>query len=312
MTRVPYVTLNDGIEMPMLGLGVYMAEADQTADVVAHALSAGYRLIDTAAFYGNERGVGDGIRQSGLVRSEVFVTTKLWISDYGFDPSLRAVDASLRELGLDYVDLYLLHWPTPSVFDATIACWRAAERIRSEGRARAIGVSNFNPGHLDRLIAATGTVPAVNQIELHPLFSQPRLREENARRGIVTQAWSPIGGIHINHPDDRARITRVLDHPVLVDLAKRHGRTPAQITLRWHIQHGVAVIPKSANPDRIRQNIAVFDFALGPDEMDAIDALDSGIRGGRDPEVFDMDFVRARAAAAGPGQKVSAAGRPLP
>lgn len=312
MPDVPTVVLNNGVEMPVVGLGVYMTPEGETADVVAESLSAGYRMIDTAAFYGNERGVGDGIRGSGLDRAELFVTTKLWIADYGYEQALRGFEASLEKLGLDYVDLYLLHWPSPSSFDATIAAYRAAEAACRDGRARAIGVCNFTPAHLNRLAEATDTVPAVNQIELHPLFSQKQLRAENARQNIVTQAWSPIGGTFINHPSDPARITRLLDHPVLTALAQRFGRTPAQIVLRWHIQNGVTVIPKSVNPDRMRQNIEIFDFALDLDAMRALDELDTGMRGGRDPETFDMDFIRARAAAAASsGQAVSAAGRPI-
>jgi len=302
MSRVPLVTLNNGVEMPMLGLGVYLTPGDQTGNAVETALAAGYRMIDTAAVYGNEREVGEGIRRSGLDRSDIFVTTKLWMADHGYDNALRGFDASLEKLGLNYVDLYLLHWPAPSAFDATIEAYRAAEHVLAQARTRAIGVCNFNPGHLDRLAQATGTVPAVNQIELHPLFSQPELRSENARRNIVTQAWSPIGGIYINHPADPAQITRVLDHAVLVELAAKYDKTPAQVVLRWHIQHGNAVIPKSVNPERIRQNIAIFDFTLEEDDMSAIDALDTGQRGGRDPETFDMEFIRARAAASATGR----------
>ena len=298
MPNVPYVTLNNGVTMPMLGLGVYLTPGDQTASAVESALSAGYRMVDTAAVYGNEGEVGEGIKRSGLNRSDLFVTTKLWMADYGYEQALRGFDASLEKLGLDYVDLYLLHWPAPSSFEATSSAYRAAESLLAQKRTRAIGVCNFNADHLDRL-AWTATIgPAINQIELHPLFSQQKLRRENAARNIVTQAWSPIGGIYINHPNDPSHITRVLDHPVLVGLAAKHGRTAAQVVLRWHIQNGTAVIPKSVNSQRIAQNIRVFDFALTDDDMHAIDALDTGTRAGRDPEQFDMDFIRARAAAA--------------
>lgn len=312
MPRVPLVTLNNGVDMPMLGLGVYMTPGDQTARAVESALSAGYRMVDTAAAYGNEREVGEGVRRSGLNRSEVFVTTKLWMADYGYNNALRGFDASLEKLGLDYVDLYLLHWPAPSTFDATIEAYRAAEHMLAQGRTRAIGVCNFNPAHLERLAQASSIVPVLNQIELHPFFAQQELRAENARRNMLTQAWSPIGGIYINHPTDPSQITRVLDHPGIVDIAAKHGKTPAQVVLRWHIQHGNAVIPKSVNPERIRQNILVFDFALEQDDMRAIDAIDTRERGGRDPEVFDMEFIRARAAAAKSGQSaISPTGRTL-
>jgi diketogulonate reductase-like aldo/keto reductase len=292
--NVPLLTLNNGVQMPALGLGVYQSSPAETAAAVGAALARGYRLIDTAAFYHNERQVGEGVRHSGLDRADLFVTTKLWITDYGYDPALRAFDASMSELGLDYLDLYLLHWPTPSNFANAVAAYRAAEKMLKEGRVRAIGVSNFNPLHLQDLIAQTEVVPALNQVEIHPFFSQPEIRAANARLGIVTQSWSPIGGVFINHPRDPSAITRVLDHPRLSEIAARHNKSPAQAVLRWHIQHGLAVIPKSVHPDRIAANIDIFDFALSAADMAAIDALDRAERGGPDPDVFDIAVLEAR------------------
>jgi diketogulonate reductase-like aldo/keto reductase len=290
----PLLTLNNGVQMPALGLGVYQSPPAETAAAVAAALVSGYRLIDTAAFYQNERGVGEGVRHSGLDRSGVFVTTKLWITDYGYDQALRAFDASMSELGLDYLDLYLLHWPTPSNFANAVAAYRAAEKLLKEGRVRAIGVSNFNPHHLQDLMAQTEIVPALNQVEIHPFFAQPEIRAANARLGIVTQSWSPLGGVFINHPRDPSAITRVLDHPQLNEIAARHNKTPAQAVLRWHIQHGLAVIPKSVNPARIAANIDIFDFALTAEDMTAIDALSTGERAGPDPDTFDIAVLEAR------------------
>jgi diketogulonate reductase-like aldo/keto reductase len=292
--NVPLLTLNNGVQMPALGLGVYQSSPAETAAAVGAALASGYRLIDTAAFYHNERQVGEGVRHSGLDRADVFVTTKLWITDYGYDPALRAFDASMSELGLDYLDLYLLHWPTPSNFANAVAAYRAAEKMLKDGRVRAIGVSNFNPLHLQDLIAQTEVVPALNQVEIHPFFTQPEIRAANARLGIVTQSWSPIGGVFINHPRDPSAITRVLDHPVLSEIAARHNKSPAQAVLRWHIQHRLAVIPKSVHADRIAANIDIFDFALSADDMAAIDALDRADRGGPDPDVVDVAVLEAR------------------
>jgi diketogulonate reductase-like aldo/keto reductase len=225
----------------------------------------------------------------------VFVTTKLWLSDYGYDQALRAFDASMGRLGLDYLDLYLLHWPAPSTFEATVAAYRAAERLLAEKRVRAIGVCNFHPRHLDDLRAKTEVVPAVNQVELHPLFSQRAVREANARHGIVTQSWSPIGGVFTNHPKDPKAVTHLLAHTGLVNLAEKYRKTPAQVVLRWHVQHGLSVIPKSVHPHRIAENIDIFDFELTDEDMAAIDALDAGARGGPDPDVFDLAFLQARA-----------------
>lgn len=272
--RSPELTLNDGRRMPQLGLGVWRTPADETARVVATALSAGYRAVDTAAVYGNEAGVGEGIRASGLPRGEVFVTTKLWNESQGYDRALRAFDKSLERLGLDHVDLYLIHWPCPQQ-DLFVESWKALVRLREEGRAGSIGVSNFRVGDLERIIGETGVTPAVNQIELHPRFSQAGLREAHARLGVLTESWSPLGQ------------GQLLDEPVLTRLAERHGKTPAQIILRWHVQLGLLVIPKSVNPQRIAQNLDVFDFELDEAEMAAVASLDvEDGRIGPDPAEF--------------------------
>jgi diketogulonate reductase-like aldo/keto reductase len=279
----PALTLNNGVAMPALGLGVFQSPPEETTAAVEAALRGGYRLIDTAAAYDNEREVGEAIRRSGVPRDEIFVATKLWISDYGHDAARVGFEASLRRLGLDHVDLYLLHQPVPTHFEDTIGAYRAAETFLADGRARAIGVSNFSTDHLRRLIDATDVVPAVNQVELHPYFTQPALRQAHAELGIATQAWSPIGGVLVYVPGaDEAR--GPLADRVVTDLAAKYGRTPAQVVLRWHIEHGFCAIPKSVKPDRIAENFDVFDFALTAEEVAAIDALDKGLRGGPDPE----------------------------
>ncbi len=283
------MTLNNGIAMPMLGLGVFQSSQQETAQVVATAIAIGYRLIDTAAAYMNGREVGEGIRGSSVNRSEIFVTTKLWMSDYGYDRTLHAFDRSLRKLGLDHLDLYLLHWPVPTDLETTVASYKAAERLLAEGRVRAIGVCNFGPRHLEDLIARTEVVPAVNQVELHPFFIQKELREAQTRLRIVTQAWSPIGGVK------RYWVQDTLVHPTVTRLAAKYGKTPAQIVLRWQIEHGNSAIPKSVRPERIAENISIFDFALTKDEVAAIDVLDVNGRGGPDPELvnpqmFDLNI----------------------
>jgi diketogulonate reductase-like aldo/keto reductase len=286
----PALKLNNGVKMPALGLGVFQSPPGETVNAVETALREGYRLIDTAAAYGNEREVGEAIRRSGVDRDEVFVTTKLWISDYGYDTALVGFDASLRRLGVDHVDLYLLHQPVPTDFENTIAAYKAAEQMLAEGRARAIGVSNFSPEHLRRLIERTDVVPAVNQVELHPYFTQPALREVHAELGIATQAWSPLGGVLVYTPgSDEAR--GPLTDPVITDLAAKYGKTPAQVVLRWHIEHSFSAIPKSVKPHRIAENFDVFDFALTAEEIAAIDALDTGVRGGPDPETLNLNTV---------------------
>ncbi|WP_298953201.1 aldo/keto reductase [uncultured Methylobacterium sp.] len=268
------LTLNDGAAIPRLGFGVWRVEDAQAPDIVGAALAAGYRSIDTAAAYGNEAGVGRAIRESGLSRDAVFVTTKLWNDRHGYDSALRAFDESLARLGLDHVDLYLVHWPVPAR-DAYVETWRALIRLREEGRARSIGVSNFSVAHLERIVAETGVTPAVNQIELHPRFQQADLRRFHAGAGIATEAWSPLGR------------GALLDDPAIVAAARKHGRTPAQVVLRWHLDLGHVVIPKSANPERIRENFSVSDFALDEQDLTTIAALDRPDgRIGPDPETF--------------------------
>ncbi|QDU56922.1 aldo/keto reductase [Aeoliella mucimassa] len=286
MQSTEKITLNNGVAMPAFGLGVYRSGPDETVEAVKTAIDHGYRLIDTAAIYGNEKEVGEGVRGSTVPRNGVFVTTKLWIKDFGYDQALRAFDTSQEKLGLGYVDLYLLHWPVPKSFEATIASYKAAERLLDEGRVKAIGVCNFNPQHLDDLIAETEVVPAVNQIELHPFFTQQAVVEANQRLGIVTQAWSPIGGVNRYWSDNPDPAKDPLTHPVIVELAERYNKTPAQVILRWQLDHGYSAIPKSANPGRIKENFAIFDFALTEDEIAAIDALHTNQRGGPDPDEF--------------------------
>ncbi|WP_308290211.1 aldo/keto reductase [Streptomyces kronopolitis] len=276
MSKVPSITLNNGIAMPQLGYGVWQIEDDQAFTAVGQALDAGYRSIDTAAIYGNEEGTGKALAASGLPREELFVTTKLWNGDQGYDATLKAFDTSLTKLGLDYVDLYLIHWPLPSR-DTYVDTYKALEKIQADGRARAIGVSNFLPGHLERLLGETSVVPAVNQIELHPQFQQAESRAFHARHGIATEAWSPLG-----------QGKGLLEHAALAELAAKHGKTPAQVVLRWHLQLGNVVIPKSVTPSRIAENIDVFDFSLDDADLATLAALDSGNRLGPDPATFDV------------------------
>jgi len=271
---VPLVALRDGRSIPQLGLGVYKIPDDaEAARVVEDAIAAGYRHLDTAALYDNERGVGEGLRASGIPRDEVFVTTKLWNDRHGFDDALRAFDESLERLDLDFVDLYLIHWPCPRQ-DRYVEAWRALERIHESGRARSIGVSNFHAHHIDRLIEETGVVPVVDQVELHPNVPQEALRASNAARGIVTEAWSPL-----------AR-GRLLDDPVLAGIAAKHGRSVSQVVLRWHLQQGVVVIPKTTRAERMRENLDVFGFELDADDLARIRTLENGSRTGRDPDLF--------------------------
>jgi len=273
--KVPTSTLNNGIEMPQLGFGVFQVPPDEVVEPVRAALDCGYRLIDTATLYGNEDGVGRAIAESGVPRDDIFVTTKVWNSDQGYDRTLQAFDHSLKLLGLDVIDLYLIHWPTPDR-DMYVDTWRALERIYADGRARAIGVSNFTVAHLDRVVSEGTVVPAVNQIELHPGLPQDELRAANARHGVVTEAWSPLGRGH-----------GLLDRPEVVTIAAAHHRTPAQVVLRWHLQLGVVVIPKSMRPERIRENFDVFNFELTGDEMALLSALDGPGRVGPDPDAFN-------------------------
>jgi diketogulonate reductase-like aldo/keto reductase len=289
MTRSgnPVLTLNNGVQLPALGFGVFRSAPEQTVDAVEAALAHGYRLIDTAAAYFNEREVGEAIRRSGLARAELLVQTKLWISDYGYDSGLRAFETSLRKLGMAYVDLYLLHQPMPNEWERTVAAYRAAEKLLSDGRARSIGVSNFSPKHLEDLIARSNVVPAVNQVEVHPYFVQRQLRDVHTRLGITTQAWSPLGGVNVYMARDPRAAQNPLTNPLILALAARYGKTSAQVILRWHLQHGLSAIPKSVTPTRIAENFDVFNFALTSAEVAAIDALDTGVRGGPDPQTID-------------------------
>jgi len=280
----PILKLNNGIEMPAFGLGVFQSDKKKTADAVKTAIAEGYGLIDTASGYQNEAEVGQGIRESGIDRSGIFVTTKLRPTDYGYDQTLRAFDASMDKLGFDVLDLYLLHWPVPRDFDNTVASWKACEKLLAEGRARAIGVCNFKPVHLDALIERSETVPTVNQIELHPFFVQHDHDLAHKRLNIVTQAWSPIGGI-MRYWGDGSEKRDPLQHPVIKNLAAKYSKSPAQIVLRWQIDLGHSVIPKSVHPVRIRENIDIFDFTLQPGEITAVSMLDTGSRGGPDPTV---------------------------
>ncbi|KRC62667.1 oxidoreductase [Agromyces sp. Root81] len=275
------VTLNNGVTMPALGFGVFQTPPEVTTQAVVTALATGYRLIDTAAAYGNERGVGDAIRNSGLARDDVFIETKVWISDYGYDETLHAFEKSARKLGVDTIDLFILHQALPSEFDRTVDAYRALERLLAEGRVRAIGVSNFMPDHLDTLLERTEVVPAVNQVEMHPYFSQPAVRTADTERGILTQAWSPIGGI-TSYRGDSSRST--FNEPVIVGIGEQYGKSAAQVMLRWHLQQGRSAIPKSVRAERIAENFDVFDFELTGEQLAAIDALDTGVRGGPEPE----------------------------
>jgi diketogulonate reductase-like aldo/keto reductase len=278
------LTLNNGVTMPALGLGVFQSPPEQTTAAVEAALATGYRHIDTAAAYGNEREVGDGIRGSGLDRSEVFIETKVWVSDYGYDQTRHAWEKAAGKLGVDQIDLLILHQPAPDRFEKTIAAYNALEALLADGRVRAIGVSNFMPHHLDKLLASTDIVPAVNQIELHPYFTQRDVQAADARHGILTQAWSPIGGITF-YPGWGEDRRNVMADPAIAAVGHAHGKSPAQVMLRWHLQQGRSAIPKSTNPARIAENFDIFDFELIPDELAAIDALDTGVRNGPDPDV---------------------------
>jgi diketogulonate reductase-like aldo/keto reductase len=285
----PALTLNNRVTMPALGLGVFQSPPEETTAAVETALRGGYRLIDTAAAYDNEREVGEGIRRSGIDRDEIFVTTKLWMSDYGYDAAQVGFDASLRRLGVDHIDLYLLHQPVPTDFEATIGAYKAAEKMLATGRARAIGVSNFSSEHLRRLIDQTDVVPAVNQVELHPYFAQPALRQLHAELGIVTQAWSPLGGVLVYMRGSGDESRSPLTDPVITDLAAKYGKTPAQVILCWHLEHDFCAIPKSVKPHRIAENFDVFDFSLKDEQVTAIDALDKGVRGGPEPELLSPE-----------------------
>lgn len=272
MTTVPHVVLHNGVRMPQLGFGVFQVDDERTTTAVEAALAAGYRSIDTAAVYGNEAGVGRALATSDVPRDELFITTKVWNEDQGYDATLTAFDASLDKLGLDHVDLYLIHWPAPSR-GLYLDTWRALEKLLADGRTRSIGVSNFRPAHLRRVLEESGVVPVVNQVELHPGLQQAELRAFHAEHGIATEAWSPLAQ------------GALLEEEAVTEIAARHDRTPAQVVLRWHLQLGNIVIPKSVTPARIAENIDVFDFTLSPGDLAAIGTLDRGLRTGPDPDV---------------------------
>ncbi|WP_067833287.1 aldo/keto reductase [Nocardia lijiangensis] len=274
-SAVPSIVLNDGNVIPQLGFGVFQVPPADVADVVTAALEAGYRSIDTAAIYGNEEGTGQAIRASGLPRDEVYVTTKLWNADQGYDATLRGFDESMRKLGLDYLDLYLIHWPV-AIAGKFVDSFRAFQELKRQGRVRSIGVSNFTVANLRRVIEETGEIPAVNQIELHPGLAQHELREFHAANAIATEAWSPLGQ------------GTLLEDRTITAIAGELGRTPAQVIIRWHLQLGNVVIPKSVTPSRMAANFDVFGFELTPEQLDAIDALDRGGRLGPHPDSFTV------------------------
>ena len=280
------VTLNNGVEMPALGLGVFQTPPEETRDAVRSALGAGYRHVDTAAAYANERQVGEAVHSSDVDRSEVFLETKIWISDYGYDETLHGFEKSAGKLGVDQIDLLILHQPLPSAFERTLEAYRALETLLADGNVRAIGVSNFIVEHLTTLLEGAKVVPAVNQIECHPYFAQAEVQEFGAEHGILTQAWSPIGGITFYRDGSHGS---TLDDPVIGDVARAHSKTPAQVMLRWGLQHGRSVIPKSTKPSRIAENIDVFDFELSADEMATMDGLDTGRRAGPEPAAITLE-----------------------
>ncbi|HEY0074098.1 MAG TPA: aldo/keto reductase [Abditibacteriaceae bacterium] len=275
--QIPNITLNNGLNIPQVGLGVWQAaEGAEVENAVQSALESGYRLIDTAAIYGNEKGVGTAMKNSGVPREEIFLTTKLWNAHHEYDAALRAFDESLQKLDTDYVDLYLIHWPLPMEGKFTQA-WKALEKIYADGRARSIGVSNFKPAHLDTLLAESEIVPAVNQIELHPMLTQRETRDYCAPHSIIIESYSPI-----------MRGGEILENELISGLAQKYSKTPAQIVLRWHVQNGFIVIPKSVNAERIQENIDLFDFELTEDDVQQIDAMDNGTRLGADPDTADF------------------------
>jgi diketogulonate reductase-like aldo/keto reductase len=285
---VPSFTLNNGVEIPVIGLGVFQTPPAETTTAVLAALDAGYRHIDTAAAYGNEREVGAAVRRSGIARDEIFIETKVWPTDYGYDATLHAFDKSSAKLDIEVIDLLILHQPRVEAFELTIAAYRALEKLLADGRVRAIGVSNFTPALLKRFLPAVEVVPAVNQIELHPYFTQVANVRANSAAGILTQAWSPIGGItHYRGPEAISTFT----DKTLISIGERYGKTAAQVMLRWHIQQGRQVIPKSTRASRIAENFDIFDFSLTGPELASIDALDKGVRGGPDPDRPQPGFL---------------------
>lgn len=283
---IPTITLNNGVTMPALGFGVFQTPPDETTVAVEEALRVGYRHIDTAAGYANERGVGEALRRSGLSRDQLFIETKIWINDYGYDETLHGFEKSAAKLGLDTIDLLILHQPLSSAFERTLGAYRALEKLLGDGKVRAIGVSNFMPHHLEKLLPEVDVVPAVNQIEVHPYFQQRELQALHRQHGILTQAWAPIGGITFYRPGFSKS---TLEDPALLEIAKVHGKSAAQVMLRWGVQQGRSVIPKSVKPARIAENFNVFDFELSADQMAEIDALDSAERGGPDPDKITLE-----------------------
>jgi diketogulonate reductase-like aldo/keto reductase len=282
---IPIFTLNNGVELPVIGLGVFQTPPDETVAAVTAALRAGYRHIDTAAAYGNEKEVGQGIRDSGVPREDIFIETKVWISDFGYEETLHAFEKSSAKLGVDQIDLLILHQALPSEFNKTVAAYKALEKLLADGKVRAIGVSNFMVEHLNSLLAQTDVVPAINQIEVHPYFQQPEVQAIDADNGILTQAWSPIGGITSYRDSEK----RSFDEPVILAIGETYDKSAAQVMLRWHIQKGIQVIPKSTKAERIAENFDVFDFELTPEEIARIDALDTGVRGGPEPEAITLE-----------------------
>jgi len=283
---VPNIALNNGVEMPSIGFGVFQTPPDETRDAVTAALATGYRHVDTAAAYGNEREVGEAVHASVVGRAGVFLETKIWISDYGYDETLHAFDKSAGKLGVEQIDLLILHQALPSDFNRTLEAYRALETLLETGRVRSIGVSNFMVEHLTTLLDKAEIVPAVNQIELHPYFQQRAVQAIDAEHGIVTQAWSPIGGITFYRDSGH---TNTLDDPIIVEIAQAHSKSPAQVLLRWHLQRGRSVIPKSTKPRRIAENFDVFGFELTSDELTAIEGLETGRRGGPEPEAVTLE-----------------------
>ncbi|WP_350004229.1 aldo/keto reductase [Pseudarthrobacter sp. WHRI 8279] len=279
------ITLNNGVELPAIGLGVFQTPPDVTTTAVEEALRTGYRHIDTAAAYMNEREVGEGIRLSGVPREEIFIETKLWISDYGYEAALHGFEKSAKKLGVEQIDLLLLHQPLTTRFDLTLDAYRALEKLLADGKVRAIGVSNFMPEYLERLLAETSVVPAVNQIELHPYYQQKEVQSLHAQHGILTQAWSPIGGITSYGGAEKS----AFEDPTLLEIGREHGKSAAQVMLRWHLQQGRSAIPKSTRAERIAENFDVFDFELTNGQLAAIDALDTGVRGGPDPDSITLE-----------------------
>jgi diketogulonate reductase-like aldo/keto reductase len=282
---IPTFTLNNGVELPVIGLGVFQTPPEETVAAVTAALRAGYRHIDTAAAYGNEKEVGQGIRDSGVPREDIFIETKVWISDFGYEETLHAFEKSAAKLGVEQIDLLILHQALPSEFNKTVAAYKALEKLLADGKVRAIGVSNFMVEHLTSLLAQTDVVPAINQIEVHPYFQQPEVQAVDADNGILTQAWSPIGGITSYRDSEK----RSFDEPVILAIGEKYGKSAAQVMLRWHIQNGIQVIPKSTKAERIAENFDVFDFELTSDEIAQIDALDTGVRGGPEPEAVTLE-----------------------